>query len=73
MRCARTAAGTTARDAATTAAAQVAEDPGGPHPRGRGCAVEASSNTDSATDCVGGFRPHHVIIDCVVSNVFPNP
>ncbi len=42
---ARTKTGITARDAAITAVVQVAEDPGGTHPGGRGFTVEASSNT----------------------------
>ena len=45
IRCARTITGITARDAGITGVVQVAEDPGGPHPGGRGFTVEASSNT----------------------------
>ena len=51
-------AGITARDAAITAVVQVAEDPGGPHPGGRGFAVEASSNTP--------YNPYYFIF-CICS------
>ena len=58
IRCARTITGITARDAGRTAVVQVAEDPGGPHPRGRGFAVEASSNTP--------YNPYYFIF-CICS------